>query len=595
MDYKSRLQFNAPGLAYPLSGIVCTIGPASRDPEMLVNLIHAGMRVVRLNFSHGTHEYHCRTLNAVRHAIESYAQKMGVYKPVAIALDTKGPEIRTGQISGGETAVIDLKQGDTIKLSTNIELETKCSKEMLYVNYENLPKIVKPCDLIFLDDGLISLMVKEVAGAEVLCEVLNSGKLGSRKGVNLPGLPVDLPSISDQDKADIKFGVDQNVDMIFASFIRQVKDIQAIRDVLGAKGRHIKIISKIENQQGMQNIDDIIDASDGIMVARGDLGIEIPAEDVVLAQKSMIAKCNKVGKPIICATQMLESMVSKPRPTRAEASDVANAIFDGADCVMLSGETAKGRYPLECVKCMAAICAKVESVLWYEHIQNEVKSVIKSSGADGLTSVTSGIAEIASLSRANAIIIVSRCSMVAKLISQYRPRCPIIMLTQSPRIARQSVIYRGIFPIAIEEMAHGCNDFSTILALGIKQMALLKLVEADKLLTLMSVDALEAQKISFRLLSIRHQSHEAKCKEAVLAQAKGNKARISNKEKIEKCKKVADKTKSPQQIEKCKKLAEKRKKRLEAKKYEEDLKNEAAKKNICKLIMAQAKKYEDDD
>jgi len=244
MDYKSRLQFNVPSLAYPLSGIICTIGPATRDPEVIVNLIHAGMRVVRLNFSHGTHEYHCRSLTVVRQSIECYAHRMGVYKPVAIALDTKGPEIRTGRVSGNETAIIDLKQGNNVKLSTNKDLEAKCSKDIVYVNYENLPKIVKSGDLIFLDDGLISLTVKEVSGIEVHCEILNGGKLGSRKGVNLPGLPVDLPSVSDKDKADLQFAVDHDVDMIFASFIRDVKDLNAIRDVLGPKGRHIKIISK---------------------------------------------------------------------------------------------------------------------------------------------------------------------------------------------------------------------------------------------------------------------------------------------------------------------------------------------------------------
>lgn len=595
MDYKSRLQFNMPCLAYPLSGIVCTIGPATRDPEVIVKLIHAGMRVVRLNFSHGTHEYHCRSLIAVRQSIESYAHRAGVYKPVAIALDTKGPEIRTGRVSGNETALIDLKQGNNIKLSTNKDLEAKCSKDILFVNYENLPKIVKPGDLIFLDDGLISLRVKEVSGIEVHCEILNGGKLGSRKGVNLPGLPVDLPSVNDKDKADLQFAVDHNVDMIFASFIREVKDLNAIRDVLGPKGRHIKIISKIENKQGMQNIDDIIEASDGIMVARGDLGIEIPTEDVILAQKSLIAKCNKVGKPIICATQMLESMVGKPRPTRAEASDVANAIFDGVDCVMLSGETAKGKYPVECVKCMAKICAKVESVLWYEHIQNEVKNIIKSSGADGLTSATSGIAEIASLGRTKAIIIASRCPLVAQLISQYRPRCPIVMLTQSPRIARQSVIFRGIYPIVIEEMANGCSDFSSILSSGIKRMALMKLVDMDAVITLMCVDALEPQKISFRLLSINHKSHESKCKEAVQAQAKCNKSREMKKEKRKNCKTQTDKSKSSEQVKKCKRLAEKRKAKKEAKNKEEDKRNEEAKNKICKIIMAQAKKHEEDD
>ncbi|KAH8310524.1 hypothetical protein KR044_001803, partial [Drosophila immigrans] len=506
------------------------------------------MRVVRMNFSHGSHPYHCNVLKTALQAIDCYAKQMGVYKPVAIALDTRGPEIRTGLISGSDTAVVHLTQGESIKLSTDKSVENECTKDVLFVDYENLPKIVKPCDVVFVDDGLIGLRVMEVKGAEVTCEILNSAQLGSHKGVNLPGLPVDLPSVSEKDKCDLLFGVEHNVDMVFASFVRSKKDVIAIREVLGAKGKHIKVIAKIENQQGMQNIDEIIAASDGIMVARGDLGIEIHIEDVLLAQKSLIAKCNKAGKPVICATQMLESMVSKPRPTRAEACDVGNAIFDGADCVMLSGETAKGKYPVECVKCMANICAKVESVLWYEHIQNEVRNVLKKDGADGLTSVTSGIAEIASLGQAKAIIVVSYCPLVAQLLSQYRPRSAIVMLTQSPRIARQSVIFRGIFPVVIEEMANGCTDFGSILASGVKKMILMKLVDADKEVKLMTVDALQAKKISFRLLTIKQKSNQAICQEAIQAQAKGKKAGTLKKEKIAKSKIQTDKTKSAEQI-----------------------------------------------
>ncbi|XP_060646528.1 pyruvate kinase-like [Drosophila nasuta] len=595
MDYKSRLQFNAPSLAYPLSGIVCTLGPASNEFEVIIKLIQAGMRVIRMNFSHGSHEYHCRVIKVAQQAIECYAKHIGVYKPVAIALDTRGPEIRTGQVSGNDATLINLTQGESIKLSTKKDLENKCTKDILYVDYDNLPKIVKPCDIVYVDDGLIGLRVKEVSGVEVLCEILNSAKLGSHKGVNLPGLPIDLPSVSEKDKSDLLFGVEHNVDLVFASFIRCKNDLKDIRDVMGTKGKHIKIISKIENQQGMQNIDEIIAASDGIMVARGDLGIEIPTEDVLLAQKSIIAKCNKAGKPVICATQMLESMVSKPRPTRAEASDVGNAIFDGADCVMLSGETAKGKYPVECVKCMANICAKIESVLWYEHIQNEVRSVIKNSGLDGLTSITSGIAEIASLGQAKAIIVVSYCPVVAQLLSQYRPRCAIIMLTQCPRVARQSVIFRGIFPIVIEEMVNGCNDFGSILSSGIKQMVMMQLVDVDKDVKLMTVDALQAKKISFRLLTVKHKSTQAKCQETIQAQAKGIKDRSMKSEIIKKCKKQTDKTKSPEQIEKCKKLAERRKHREQAKKEREEKKNAEARDRICKKLLSQAKKHKDDD
>ncbi|XP_017968612.1 pyruvate kinase-like [Drosophila navojoa] len=520
LDYQSRLRFNSPTLSYALSGIICTIGPASNKADVLVKLIEAGMRVVRLNFSHGTYDYHCNTIQEARKAVECYATQVGVYKPVAIALDTKGPEIRTGLISGSDTAEVDLKQGDKIKLSTNKDLESNGSKDTIYVDYKQLPKIVKKGNLIFVDDGQIALRVTEATESEVMCEIVNGGKLGSHKGVNLPGIPVDLPSVSEKDKKDLQFGVEHGVDMIFASFIRDAKALSEIRAVLGPKGKHIQIISKIENQQGMHNIDDIIEASDGIMVARGDLGIEILTEEVVLAQKSIIAKCNMAGKPVICATQMLDSMTSKPRPSRAEASDVANAIFDGADCVMLSGETAKGKYPVECVKCMAKICAKVENVLWYERLQNEIKTYMKSSSSDNISAITAGISEIASLGQATAIVVASPCPVVPNLISQFRPRCPIVFLTGIPRVARQATIYRGIYPIVPEVMTNGCKDFTTILNIGLEYMARMKIVDPEKPMTLMIVNALEAERITFRLLYTKKNRQDSKSSEAPDAKAK---------------------------------------------------------------------------
>ncbi|XP_064549783.1 pyruvate kinase [Drosophila montana] len=545
------------------------------------------MRVARLNFSHGSHEYHCQTIKAVREAVNCYAQRINAYKPVAIALDTKGPEIRTGQLSGSDTAEIELKQGDKIKLSTNKSLEASGTKHAIYVDYSKLPKIVKPKNLIFIDDGLISLIVKEVIGDEIVCKVVNGGKLGSRKGVNLPGIPVDLPSLSDKDVCDLQFGLEHDVDMIFASFIRDAKALKEIREVLGPKGKQIKIISKIENQQGMENIDDIIAASDGIMVARGDLGIEILTEEVVLAQKSIIAKCNKVGKPVICATQMLDSMIAKPRPTRAEASDVANAIFDGADCVMLSGETAKGKYPVECIKCMANICAKVENVLWYERLQNDLRSSMKASMSDNISAITSGITEIATLGQAHAIVIASPSPVVAQLVSQFRPKCPIVFLTGSPRKARQSVIFRGMFPIVPEEMANGCKDFARILTSGIEEMTKMKIVNADKPMTLMIVNALEAEKISFRLLYVKHKTQEEKCKEAAEAKANLIKAEEKKNKKRKSCVKKSE-NKTPEQIERCKKLAEKRKKLQNAKNSKPSTDDEKLRK--CMAILAEANK-----
>lgn len=506
LDYMSRLQFNSPPFKFPLSGIVCTIGPASNKTECMVNLIKAGMRVIRLNFSHGSHEDHCQSLQAARQAVAYCSNEMGVHKSVAIALDTKGPEIRTGKIASGESDEIELKQGNTVILSTEKNLENNCTKDLIYVDFKNISKILKPGNHVFIDDGLISLLVKKINANMITCEVENGGKLGSQKGVNLPGVPVDLPAVSEKDIGDLRFAVEQNLDFIFASFIRNAAAVNEIRQILGTKGSHIKIISKIENQQGMLHIDEIIDASDGIMIARGDLGIEIHTDEVIIAQKAIIAKCNKIGKPVICATQMLESMTNKPRPTRAEASDVANAIFDGADCVMLSAETAKGKYPIESVECMARICAKVESVLWYESIQNDVKNFIKTQSKDQISAVSLAIAEAALLGDAKAILIASQCALIPQLVSQFRANCPIIMLTGSAVQARQSVIYRGIYPLVSRKMKHGSKNFKKILKSGVEQLSKLNMLKIEKNTSIVIVDALKADRISFRLLSMKQKN-----------------------------------------------------------------------------------------
>jgi len=455
LDYMSELDVLSRAARVRLSGVVCTIGPVSRDPEFLYDMMDAGMNIARMNFSHGTHEYHKKTIENCRVANDKYSEDKGFGIPLAIALDTKGPEIRTGVLEGDDgRKEVTLEAGEAIKITTDDALKEKCSKDLLWVDYKNINKVVKPGSRVFIDDGLISVRVTEIGDDYVLGEVENGGNLGSRKGCNLPGTDCDLPAVSVKDRQDLEFGVEQNVDMVFASFIRDADGVKQIREVLGEKGKNILIISKIENLQGVRNIDEIIDESDGIMVARGDLGIEIPAEKVFIAQKQMIAKCNNKGKPVICATQMLESMVKKPRPTRAEGSDVANAVLDGADCVMLSGETAKGDYPIQCIKTMSNLAQEAEACLWNERFFEELMKANKLNNPNGLdaTHAISVTAVQAAYScKAAAIVAITTSGLTAKLCSKYRPHCPIVAVTRFDEVARQMQLHRGIIPILYKE------------------------------------------------------------------------------------------------------------------------------------------------
>ncbi|KAI0905744.1 pyruvate kinase [Ustulina deusta] len=426
------------------SSIICTIGPKTNSVEAINNLRRAGLNVVRMNFSHGSYEYHQSVIDNTR-----AAEKAQPGRPVAIALDTKGPEIRTGNTKGDED--LPLSAGTIMNFTTDEQYVAACDTQNMYVDYKNITKVIAPGRIIYVDDGILAFEVLEVVdGKTVKVKALNNGFISSRKGVNLPDTDVDLPALSEKDKNDLRFGVKNNVDMVFASFIRRGQDIRDIREVLGEEGKHIQIIAKIENRQGIINFKEILRETDGVMVARGDLGIEIPAAEVFAAQKKLIAMCNIAGKPVICATQMLESMIKNPRPTRAEVSDVGNAITDGADCVMLSGETAKGSYPEKAVSEMHEACVKAENSIPYVSHFEELCSIVKRP-----VSVVESIAMAAvraSLDlNAGGIIVLSTSGDSARLLSKYRPVCPIFMITRTPSASRYAHLYRGVYPFLFPE------------------------------------------------------------------------------------------------------------------------------------------------
>ncbi|HEX7063470.1 MAG TPA: pyruvate kinase [Bacillales bacterium] len=412
--------------------IVCTIGPASETVEQLVQLIQSGMNVARLNFSHGDHEEHKARIRNIREATE----KTG--KTVAILLDTKGPEIRTGKL---EKESIELVEGEELILSMN---EVLGNEKKISISYSGLANDVHTGSFILLDDGLIELEVKEIRDEEIVTRILNSGTLKSKKGVNVPNVSVDLPGITDKDASDIKFGIEQGIDFIAASFVRRASDVLDIRELLEAyNAEDIDIIPKIENREGVDNIKEILDVSDGLMVARGDLGVEIPTEEVPLVQKELIQKCNACGKPVITATQMLDSMERNPRPTRAEASDVANAIFDGSDAVMLSGETAAGDYPVEAVATMRKIACKAETALAYDDLFEKTRKGSKTTITDA---ISQSVAHTALQLGVSAIITATESGHTARMIARYRPEAPIVAVTNTEKVCRKLMLVWGVVP-----------------------------------------------------------------------------------------------------------------------------------------------------
>ncbi|MBL7565060.1 pyruvate kinase [Staphylococcus saccharolyticus] len=417
--------------------IVCTIGPASESEEMLEKLMNAGMNVARLNFSHGSHEEHKARIDTIR----KVAKRLN--KTIGLLLDTKGPEIRTHNMKDG---VIVLEKGKEVTVSVN---EVEGTPGKFSITYENLINDVNVGSYILLDDGLVELQVKEIDKdkGEVKCDILNTGELKNKKGVNLPGVKVNLPGITDKDADDIRFGIKENVDFIAASFVRRPSDVLDIRQILEEEKAEISVFPKIENQEGIDNIEEILEVSDGLMVARGDMGVEIPPEQVPMVQKDLIRKCNKLGKPVITATQMLDSMQRNPRATRAEASDVANAIYDGTDAVMLSGETAAGQYPEEAVKTMRNIAVSSEAAQDYKKLLNDRTKLVETSLVNA---IGVSVAHTALNLNVKAIVAATESGSTARTISKYRPHSDIIAVTPSDKTARQCAIVWGVNPVVKE-------------------------------------------------------------------------------------------------------------------------------------------------
>ena len=415
--------------------IICTIAPNTDDEEMMRKLAKAGMDIARFNFSHGDHEEQKTRMDLLKKV------RKELKLPIAILLDTKGPEIRTGILEGGQK--VYLEEGSQFTLTTE-QIEgnnTRCSQ-----TYKDLPKDVKAGDTILIDDGLIQLTVEEVTDTDVVCRVVNGGELGQKKGINVPNVEVKLPAITEQDKNDILFGIEQGIDFIAASFVRNAEAIKEIKELLRANGgERIDVIAKIENAEGVHNIDKIIKAADGVMVARGDLGVEIPAHEVPHIQKMIIRKCNESYKPVITATQMLDSMMRAPRPTRAEVTDVANAIYDGTDAIMLSGETAMGKYPEQAVQMMVKIAECTEPYMTH-------KRFLDYRALRGNKNVSSavGVAAVQTTENlgADCIVTPTISGQTARLISNFRPKVPIYAVSPNEWARRKMQIYWGVTSVA---------------------------------------------------------------------------------------------------------------------------------------------------
>ena len=435
--------------------IICTLGPAVDSEDMIRTLIRSGMDAARFNFSHGSHPEHLERLSLLK------AVRDAMGRPVATILDTKGPEIR---IRNFDTKSISLEAGDTFTLTTREEVGDQTH---VSVCYPKLHQEVAPGQEILIDDGLVAIRVDEIRGEDIVCTVENGGTLSANKSINIPGVHIHLPALTEKDVADIRFGVENDFDFIAASFVRQASDVEAVRQVLqDCGGESVKIIAKIENQEGVDNIDEILAAADGIMVARGDLGVEIPAAKVPILQKKIIRKGLQAGKPVITATQMLDSMMRNPRPTRAEVSDVANAVFDGTSCVMLSGETAGGKYPVEALTAMTGIVEEAEaSIDYWRHFQKQ-RVVPASNINDAITHTCCLTAKDLD---AKAILAATNSGRTARMICRFRPSCPVAALTMHEKVRRQLNICWGVIPFLTGEVNSTDRIFSLSAEVALKE------------------------------------------------------------------------------------------------------------------------------
>lgn len=414
--------------------IICTLGPASESEERLRELMLAGMNVARFNFSHETHENHKKKFERV----VKVSSELGMH--VATLLDTKGPEIRLKDLEGGKA---ELERGQKFILTTE---EILGNNERVSITYKDLKNDISVGTTILIDDGLIEMVVDEIEETDIICTVINGGPVSNHKGVNVPGAVLSMPYISDADRSDILFGCDMGFDFIAASFVRCKEDVLEIRKILDEHNSHMKIIAKIENMQGIRNLKDILSVSDGIMVARGDMGVEIPMEEVPVVQKQMIKMAEAQGKHVITATQMLESMIKNPRPTRAETTDIANAIYDGTTAIMLSGESAAGLYPVEAVRTMAKIAERTEQDIDYKERMRKREN---EDGFDVTTAISHATCTTAIDLKAAAIITVTISGFTAGMIARYKPYCPIIACSVSPRVCRQLALSWGVTPMWI--------------------------------------------------------------------------------------------------------------------------------------------------